>query len=670
MERKGASVFVPIGLVLIMLGISLAAVPHEETPRGIGATGRLFRAIPASLGQAASLAVTNSTDAVNGDTSSPDALVADPGSDGVSLREAMLAAASATNPLSITFDRSLKGSKISVSDMLPRISGGNLKIMGDIDADGKPDITVDGGKKANEGFYIQSSDIRIEGFIIKDFTSIGINIAANSEDGVQRIGRVTLLGNTITVKGEAIRIATYGRDRKIENVDVLQSRLLNNYFAINISAGFGSQPNSNNRIANITIRKNAIANNFIAINAEGAHEPGSKNNALSDLEISDNTIQGHPDTSINLGGGFGPAVEGNRIDHLFIMNNTIENLGGGCGIEIGNGGEDSTDNHVSDVAIEGNVIKVKEAILVFGSDGGQNNSVEDLLVNRNTILGGVYQGVHVEGGGSGARNSSVEKVKVTNNLIARKGGAGILLSGGSGNAALNVVKDITILNNTLASNGSQADWAAGIRIENNSNSTGNVVSGVKIANTILWKNRQNDSIVGPQKPASVWNCILGDARYRGKNGSFYGSPQFVNQAKNDYRLLTSSPAIDKGAANGVDPGKFDLAGYLRTEDGNGDGAAVTDIGAYERQKAGVRFHKLTIASDTHGRVDLGSGVFYLPAGTKITLRALPKEGCAFRKWSGSVSSGQNLLTVTMNGTKTINANFRIIVATTQAAKTR
>ena len=74
----------------------------------------------------------------------------------------------------------------------------------------------------------------------------------------------------------------------------------------------------------------------------------------------------------------------------------------------------------------------------------------------------------------------------------------------------------------------------------------------------------------------------------------------------------------------------------------------------------MRFHKLTIAADTHGRTDLGAGVYYLPAGTQLTVRALPKAGCRFRKWSGSISSIKNPLTITMNGPKKITANFDII----------
>jgi Putative metal-binding motif/Thrombospondin type 3 repeat len=47
----------------------------------------------------------------------------------------------------------------------------------------------------------------------------------------------------------------------------------------------------------------------------------------------------------------------------------------------------------------------------------------------------------------------------------------------------------------------------------------------------------------------------------------------------DFHLLPGSPAIDAGTNTGVS--QFDLDGQPRTQDGNGDSNAVTDMGAYE-----------------------------------------------------------------------------------------
>ncbi len=63
-------------------------------------------------------------------------------------------------------------------------------------------------------------------------------------------------------------------------------------------------------------------------------------------------------------------------------------------------------------------------------------------------------------------------------------------------------------------------------------------------------------------------------------GSQVAAPQFADPAAGDLRLLPSSPGIDRGDLNGV-PFRTDIDGRLVPADGNGDGVAVIDIGAYE-----------------------------------------------------------------------------------------
>ena len=59
-----------------------------------------------------------------------------------------------------------------------------------------------------------------------------------------------------------------------------------------------------------------------------------------------------------------------------------------------------------------------------------------------------------------------------------------------------------------------------------------------------------------------------------------GSPMFTNAAAGDYSLMPGSPAIDAGTARGAPT--LDIHSLRRPVDGDGDGLAQVDIGAYEQ----------------------------------------------------------------------------------------
>lgn len=89
------------------------------------------------------ITVTNATVVLNGDTSSVKALMANPGPDGISLPEALIATNNDPGTWNIKFAAALKGSTINIDPApsvgflgLPGLSGGNVTINGDIDGDG------------------------------------------------------------------------------------------------------------------------------------------------------------------------------------------------------------------------------------------------------------------------------------------------------------------------------------------------------------------------------------------------------------------------------------------------------------------------------------------------------------------------------------------------------
>jgi parallel beta-helix repeat protein len=150
--------------------------------------------------------------------------------------------------------------------------------------------------------------------------------------------------------------------------------------------------------------------------------------------------------------------------------------------------------------------------------------------------------------------------KIENNLIHHNLVDGILAHDGAP----------TILNNTVVSN----------------NHSGIVVNrdGTVVMNNVI-ANQQNIGIAGGSAAIlndynNVWNNL----------GSNYidilpgaqdvsSDPRFVSPETHDYRLQVASPNIDTGIENaGLEE---DLDGNPRPYDGNGDGLALYDIGAYE-----------------------------------------------------------------------------------------
>lgn len=81
---------------------------------------------------------------------------------------------------------------------------------------------------------------------------------------------------------------------------------------------------------------------------------------------------------------------------------------------------------------------------------------------------------------------------------------------------------------------------------------------------------------------------------------------FVNASAHEYRLTAASPLRDSGAPGPLASArpKFDIRGEARLRDGNGDGVARIDIGAWERQSA----PRVVAAPAVTGTAKVGSNV--------------------------------------------------------------
>ena len=112
------------------------------------------------------------------------------------------------------------------------------------------------------------------------------------------------------------------------------------------------------------------------------------------------------------------------------------------------------------------------------------------------------------------------------------------------------------------------------------------------------------------------------------DGNLCADPLFANPSNSDFHLLASSPCIDSGATNGAP--LTDLDGTARPLDGNGDGIAAFDMGAYE-------FAATNVDTDADGQCDfdeaiagtdgtVASNAFRANSGTGYTIRWDTRRG--------------------------------------------
>lgn len=312
----------------------------------------------------------------------------------------------------------------------------------------------------------------------------------------------------------------------------------------------------------LTVTNSTISNNEANVGGGISFGNGT-------LTITNSTISGN-DAATSSGGGI--VISNNSIVTItktIISGNTAETFGGGIGLF---GPSTAT---ISDSTISGNTARFGGGVVNSGTLNLRSSTVSGNTANCTEGCGG---GVH-DNGTLNVTNSTISGNRVPNGNL---NGGGMMIFGQA------VITNSTITNNLAAGTTSTSGiFSLGfpqlrntIVAANQNNSVTADVFGVftsfggnligNIGNFAFGFGAPGDQIGGGSNP--IINPLLGPLADNG------GPTQ-------THALLAGSPAIDRGR-NDLTTEAFDQRGegFARIVDGNSDGSAIVDIGAFELQQ--------------------------------------------------------------------------------------
>lgn len=191
-----------------------------------------------------------------------------------------------------------------------------------------------------------------------------------------------------------------------------------------------------------------------------------------------------------------------------------------------------------------------------------------------------------------------QNVRVHDNLITNCPNRGISLAGYDGNGP---VKNVQIYNNTVHKCGSVGGWeGCGLLVEASNGAN----TGFVVRNNIFAGNGTQIRANGQSYLTVDRNLVFGSTAMSGSN-AIQADPRFVNAGAGDFHLAAGSPAID--AALGTPVSGTDRDDRGRPVDGDGNGSAIADLGAFERAGGSVN-QPPTVSASAPANATLGGAV--------------------------------------------------------------
>lgn len=328
-------------------------------------------------------------------------------------------------------------------------------------------------------------------------------------------------------------------------------------------------------IANNLIRSNSLGSPFNVWESFG----GGIYCYLSHAEIAGNTFTENEVLTRGDGNGGGlycfqslANIEGNHFHH----NHALD----GAAI-YGNWSELRVVRNL----VQTNAFYTNAPSVYMGSGNGAMTFLfaTDLLLEANTIQG------NVANFGAGVCLLSPYAARVQNNVIVDNlawdySGFGSGGQGGGLSCSLygNATGMVVVANNSIVGNNAPptilGHFGGGLAVTLNTNC-------LLLANNLIASNSSGiwRYPYFTNQPVLQHNCVINSntnyVNLSAGTGDFSLDPQFVNRAAGNFHLLAASPCIDAGT-NSVAP-LADFDGVNRPLDGNANGSAAWDVGAFE-----------------------------------------------------------------------------------------